>query len=63
MLGGGDRSGLTVGLGDELWSLDIGHPNLNGPEALFAKSLAMRAYPIPCSCRAITLHVTSLGDM
>lgn len=58
MLAGGDRSRLAVRLRDELWSPDIGHPYLNRPEALFAKTLAMRAYPIPCSCHAIMLHVT-----
>lgn len=47
MLAGGDHRGLAVGLRDELRSPDIGYPDLNRPEALFAQTLTMRAYSIP----------------
>jgi len=52
----------VVGLRYELWSPDVGYPYLNGAQALFAQTPAMRAYPISCSWHATTLHVTTSID-
>ncbi len=61
MLAGGDGSRLAVGFRDEFRGPYVGYPDLNGPEALGAQSLAMFADPI--SCASHTAKVTcNKGD-
>ena len=58
MLAGGDGSRLAVGFRHEFRGTDVGHPDLNRPEALGAQPLAMFADPLSRASHTAMLHVT-----
>ena len=56
---GGNQCRLAVCFADEFRSVDVGYPDLDGPQALLAQPLAMPTNAFPGGWHTAMLHVTA----